>query len=219
STLVAFSAYVAYFFMAIPSAGILKRTGYKKGMFIGLLVMAAGTLLFVPAAWMRAYWLFLVGLFVTGTGLALLQTAANPYVAIIGPIESTAKRIGFMRLANKIAGFISLAALGSLFLTDADAILAQIAGADIAQKAAILSNYMLAVVNPYLIITLLLVILAFVIHFSRLPEVEEERVNHKNGDVVQTKTSVFQFPQLVFGVVALFFSSACEVIPIDGIIL
>src|SRR5690606_17949065 len=175
STLVAFSAYVAYFFMAIPSAGILKRTGYKKGMFIGLLVMAAGTLLFVPAAYMRAYWLFLIGLFVTGTGLALLQTAANPYVAIIGPIESTAKRIGFMGLANKIAGFISLAALGSLFLADADIIVEQIAAASAMGKATILQAYMLGVVNPYLVITVLLVILAFMIHFSKLPEVNESR--------------------------------------------
>src|SRR5690606_31288694 len=92
STWVVSSAYLAYFVMAIPSASILKRTGYKKGMFIGLLVMALGTLLFVPAAYMQAYWLFLTGLFITGTGLALLQTAANPYIAVIGPIESTARR-------------------------------------------------------------------------------------------------------------------------------
>src|SRR5690606_29560727 len=128
---------------------ILKRTGYKKGMFIGLLVMALGTLLFIPAAYIRAYWLFLIGLFVTGTGLALLQTAANPYVAIIGPIESTAKRIGFMGLANKIAGLVSLAALGSIFLASADGVIEQVARVSESEKDAILSAYMLHVVNPY----------------------------------------------------------------------
>ncbi|HMR18603.1 MAG TPA: sugar MFS transporter [Sphingobacterium sp.] len=219
STLVAFSAYLAYFFMAIPSAWILKRTGYKKGMFVGLLVMALGTLLFVPAAYSRAYWLFLTGLFVTGTGLALLQTAANPYVAVIGPIESTARRIGFMGLANKIAGFISLAALGSLFLADADTIIEQIAAASAVQKEAILRTYILGVVNPYLVITILLVALAIMIYFSKLPEVNESAETPDVAERVSSKKSVFQYPQLFFGIVALFFSSACEVIPIDGIIL
>ena len=219
STLVAFSAYVAYFVMAIPSAWILKRTGYKKGMFIGLLVMALGTLLFIPAAYIRAYWLFLTGLFVTGTGLALLQTAANPYVAVIGPIESTAKRIGFMGLANKIAGFVSLAALGSIFLAEADGVVEQVGQATAAEKEAVLRTYMLAVVQPYLVITVLLVALSVLIRFSKLPEVNESA---DTADVTNTgsgKKSILQHPQLLFGVVALFFSSACEVIPIDGIIL
>ena len=218
STWVVFSAYLAYFVMAIPSAWILKRTGYKKGMFIGLLVMATGTFLFVPAAYISAYWLFLTGLFVTGTGLALLQTAANPYVAVIGPIESTAKRIGFMGLANKIAGLVSLAALGSLFLSNADTVLSRVAQADVTQKAAILDRYILDVVNPYLVITAILVLLAAMIRLSKLPEVNESASSELPSDT-DAKRSVFQFPNLVFGVVALFFSAACEVIPIDGIIL
>src|SRR5690606_8600629 len=179
---------------------------------------AIGTLLFVPAAYSRTYWLFLTGLFVTGTGLALLQTAANPYVAVIGPIESTAKRIGFMGLANKIAGFVSLAALGSIFLTDADEIIERISLASAGEKATILSNYILAVVSPYLVITAVLVALAVMIYLSKLPEVNESKDVGYAG-VAGTQQSVFQFPNLVFGVVALFFSSACEVIPIDGIIL
>lgn len=219
STLVAFSAYVAYFFMAIPSAWILKRTGYKKGMFIGLLVMALGTLLFVPAAYMRAYWLFLTGLFVTGTGLALLQTAANPYIAVVGPIESTAKRIGYMGLANKIAGLVSLAALGSLFLSKADEVIAHIANVDSVAKDAALRSYMLQVVNPYMVITGLLVVLAVMIYCSKLPDVNESAEVVDVSKAIPTKQSVLQFPNLIFGIVALFFSSACEVIPIDGIIL
>ena len=115
---VAFASYLAYFFMAIPSAWILKYTGYKKGMFLGLLVMAAGTFIFIPAAYARTYSLFLSGLFITGTGLALLQTAANPYVAIIGPKESTAQRIGFMGLSNKIAGIMSQRILGAVFFVE-----------------------------------------------------------------------------------------------------
>src|SRR5690606_1294105 len=143
----------------------------------------------------------------------------NPYVAIIGPIESTAKRIGFMGLANKIAGLVSLAALGSIFLASADGVIEQVAQVSESEKDAILSEYMLHVVNPYLVITGLLVILAVMIQLSKLPEVNESDDTAGVTDPAAEKKSVFQFPQLVFGVVALFFSSACEVIPIDGIIL
>lgn len=218
STWVAFSVYVAYFFMAIPSAWILKSTGYKKGMLVGLFVMAVGAFLFIPAAYIRAYWIFLTGLFVMGTGLALLQTAANPYVAIIGPIESHAKRIGFMGLANKIAGFISLAVLGSVFLTDADGIIEASRNASKAAKETILADYMKQAVGPYLIITIILLLLAAMIHFSSFPEVDESLETQAQSEST-SKKSLFMFPHLLFGIIALFFSAACEVIPIDGIIL
>jgi fucose permease len=87
ASLVAFASYLAYFIMALPSAWILKQTGYKKGMALGLVVMAIGTILFIPAAYSRTFPTFLTGLFVTGAGVTLLQTAVNPYVAIIGPMK------------------------------------------------------------------------------------------------------------------------------------
>ncbi|MGV3556550.1 sugar MFS transporter [Larkinella arboricola] len=216
---VAFAAYIAYFVMAIPSAYILKSTGYKKGMVIGLLIMAVGTLSFLPAAYVRNYALFLVGLFITGTGLALLQTAANPYVAVIGPAESTAQRIGFMGVANKTAGILSQQILGAIFLVNADSIIAAVKRASSAEKIAILDEYVLKVVNPYLVITLILLALAVLVHFSRLPEVKEsvEAGDDASGDV--PKTSIWQFPYLILGVAALFMASACEVIPIDCIIV
>lgn len=220
SLLVAFASYIAYFFMAIPSAWILKYTGYKKGMVIGLLIMALGTVMFVPAAFSRTYLLFLGGLFVTGTGLALLQTAANPYVAIIGPSESTAQRIGFMGIANKTAGILSQRILGAIFLLNADSIVASISTAGEAEKAAILDEYVLKVVNPYLVITAILALLAVMVFLSKLPEVEESEDEPLGFDSREgSKTSVFQYPYLVLGVIALFMAAGCEVIPIDGIIL
>src|SRR6187551_440465 len=96
SYLVATAFFIAYTVMAIPSSMVLRKTGYKKGMAIGLFIMAIGAIVFVPAANARDYNLFLVGLFIIGTGLALLQTASNPYVSIIGPIESAATRISIM---------------------------------------------------------------------------------------------------------------------------
>ena len=126
ATLVAFSAYFAYFVMAMPSALLLERIGYRKGMVLGLCIMSIGTMAFIPAAYSRYYPLFLGGLFLTGSGLALVQTAANPYIAIMGPIESTAKRIGFMGIANKIAGIFSLILLGKVVLADADEVWKQL---------------------------------------------------------------------------------------------
>lgn len=215
---VAFASYIAYFVMAIPSAYILKSTGYKKGMVIGLIVMALGTAVFLPAAYTRTYGLFLTGLFITGTGLALLQTAANPYVAIIGPIESTAQRVGIMGVANKTAGILSQQILGTIFLLSADSIVASVAKANAVERAAILDEYVLKVVNPYLVITVILLLLAVLIGFSRLPEVQESGAPETSPNQ-QKKTSVFQYPYLVLGVLALFMAGGCEVIPIDCIIL
>src|SRR5690606_38679412 len=214
---VAFASYIAYFVMAIPSAYILQSTGYKKGMVLGLIVMAIGTLLFLPAAYARTYGLFLTGLFITGSGLALLQTAANPYVAIIGPIESTAQRVGIMGVANKTAGILSQQILGAIFLLNADSIVESVSKADAVERAAILDEYVLKVVDPYLVITLILILLAVLVWFSRLPEVEEKGEEDIPGQ--QKRTSVFQYPYLVLGVLALFMAAACEVIPIDCIII
>src|SRR5690606_3080683 len=107
SYFVVFAFYISYLVMAIPSAWILNKTGFKKGMSLGLLIMALGAVIFVPAAFFRAYELFLLGLFIQGTGLALLQTAANPYITIIGPLESAAKRISIMGICNKVAGALA----------------------------------------------------------------------------------------------------------------
>jgi MFS transporter, FHS family, L-fucose permease len=220
ASLVAFAAYIAYFVMALPSAYILKFTGYRKGMVIGLAVMALGTILFVPAAYSRTYAVFLTGLFITGSGLALLQTAANPYVAIIGPIESTAQRIGFMGLANKIAGIISLALLGSIFLFKADHVIASVKNANGAERDRILSLYALKVVNPYIIITIILLVLAIMIYFSRMPEINESKLKAGEEEMeIESRKSVFNYPYLILGVIGLFVAAACEVIPIDGMII
>ena len=115
---VTFAFYVSYFIMALPSSAVLKKTGFKNGMSLGLWIMAAGALIFIPAAMSRTFGLFLLGLFVEGTGLALLQTASNPYITIIGPPESAAKRISIMGIANKFAGAIAPIILASIILKD-----------------------------------------------------------------------------------------------------
>src|SRR5574344_1517832 len=116
--LVTFAFYISYFVMALPSSWVLKKTGFAKGMALGLIVMAIGSLVFIPSANERSYVVFLVGLFLQGTGLALLQTAANPYVTILGPIESAAKRMSIMGLFNKIAGMIGIFWLSKVLFSD-----------------------------------------------------------------------------------------------------
>jgi len=220
ATLVAFCSYFAYFVMALPSAYVLQFTGYRKGMVWGIFVMALGTLLFIPAAYSRMYPLFLGGLFVTATGLALVQTAANPYIAIMGPIEGTAQRIGYMGIANKVAGIICLFILGSVFLADADSLSASIEGMGEIEKSAALDAYALKIVNPYLIISLVLLGVAALIHFSNLPEVDEmASTTDSQGKIREDRKSAFQYPYLILGVIALFLGGAAEVVPIDGIII
>ncbi|HXL56293.1 MAG TPA: MFS transporter, partial [Chitinophagaceae bacterium] len=215
---VTFSFYMAYFFLAIPSSWILKGTGYKKGMALGLFIMAVGSIIFIPAAQSRSFGLFLTGLFIQGTGLALLQTASNPYISIIGPIESAAKRISIMGICNKGAGMISPLILGAIVLKNATPLETQInATTDIAAKEVLLQELASRVITPYIIITILLLALAFMIWYSSLPEIDTD----KNGDAVSSvsknKTSVFQFPHLLLGVLCIFVYVGAEVLAGDAI--
>lgn len=220
ASLVVFAFYIAFFVMAIPSAWILKHTGYKKGMVLGLSVMSFGTILFLPAAYTRTYAIFLSGLFITGTGLTLVQAAANPYVAILGPSESTAQRIGFLGLANKIAGIISILVLSSLFLVNADAIISKANAVGMAEKAKMLDTYALKIINPYILISSVLLLLAVLVYFSNLPEINESESDIGGESVkIKERSDVFQYPWLILGVITMFFACSCEIIPIDGIIL
>jgi FHS family L-fucose permease-like MFS transporter len=218
SYLVATAFFIAYTVMAIPSSYVLVRTGYKKGMSLGLFIMAIGALLFVPAAQARDFNLFLIGLFIIGTGLALLQTASNPYVSIIGPIESAATRISIMGVCNKVAGILAGLIFGAIALKDADVLEQSLLAMDAAAKDAKLDELASRVIIPYLIIAGVLVVLAIAILFSGLPDIREEEDEDTNNSTSISKTSVFQFPHLLLGVLALFLYVGVEVMAGDTII-
>jgi glucose/galactose transporter len=211
--LVATAFFAAYFFMAIPSSFILNKIGFKNGMSLGLLIMAIGAVLFLPAANQRSYGLFLTGLFIIGTGLALLQTAANPYVTVLGPIESAAKRISIMGICNKIAGILAVYVLGSIVLSNADEIKSRIAQLSVAERAVELDALASRVILPYMIISVALVVLSIMIYFSRLPEIKEEEST--DNLVSKTRKNIFQFPHLLLGAFAIFFYVGVEVISYD----
>jgi glucose/galactose transporter len=217
---VTFAFYISYFFLAIPSSGILKKTGFKNGMAWGLLVMAIGCLIFIPAANARAFPLFLAGLFVQGMGLSLLQTASNPYISIIGPIESAAQRISIMGICNKIAGILSPLILSSIVLKNATAIETEVNNAtDAAVRSGLLDQLAGRVVAPYLVMAVVLAILALMIRRSSLPEIDTAAESAEEGatSLSAGRTSVWQFPHLVLGALAIFVYVGAEVMAGDVI--
>lgn len=218
SYLVATAFFIAYTVMAIPASYVLKKTGYKKGMSVGLFIMAIGAILFVPAAQARNFDMFLVGLFIIGTGLALLQTASNPYATIIGPIESAATRISIMGICNKVAGILAGLIFGYIALSDADALEASLATMDEATKNATLDELASRVIVPYMIIAGVLVFLAVAILFSSLPDIDDSGESDGQAQNSSGKTSVFQFPHLILGVITLFLYVGVEVLAGDTII-
>ncbi|MBD0376365.1 MAG: glucose/galactose MFS transporter, partial [Flavisolibacter sp.] len=177
---------------------------------------AIGSLIFVPAANARSFYLFLAGLFVQGAGLALLQTAVNPYISIIGPIESAAKRISIMGICNKVAGMLSPVILGALVLKNATAIEKGITTTTDALKQNQLLNELASrVIPPYIIMAAVLLLLVFMIRKSKLPEIDESKEGAENETT--DKTSAFQFPHLMLGVLCLFLYVGVEVMAGDAI--
>lgn len=218
SYLVAFAFYISYLVMAVPSAWILKVTGFKKGMATGLVIIAVGALIFIPAALSRIYELFLLGLFVQGTGLAVLQTASNPYIIIIGSAESAARRISIMGICNKVAGAIAPIVLGAITLKDADALMTRHLGMNPMQKAFELDELATRVIIPYTVIIFVLLALAVLIYYSSLPEVDTDQEDKVVGAANADKTSILQFPHLLLGVLTMFLYVGVEVIAGDTII-
>jgi MFS transporter, FHS family, L-fucose permease len=214
---VTFASYIAYFFLAIPSSWILKKIGFQNGLVASLIILGLGSLIFIPAADNRSYGLFLTGIFIQGSGMALLQTAVNPYLSIIGPIDSAAQRISIAGFFNKTAGIIVPILFGTLFLKDAGKVTAQLeAATNVAEQNAILDVLIARVHTPYISLAVIFVVFAIFLKFTKLPEVDvdaEEEVDP--SQVVLRKTSVFQFPHLFLGSLAIFFCVAVEVMAGD----
>ncbi len=224
SYFVAFAFYIAYFVMAIPSGILLKKAGFKKGIMYGFMLTALGAFIFVPAALARQFEIFLIGLFSIGTGLAILQTAANPYVTIIGPIDSAARRISIMGICNKVAGIISPLIFAALILKANDSELFALIESgvlDETTKNAMLNELIRRVIIPYGILGIILLLTGIGIRYSVLPEIntDDQNVSGEQQDNKHSgKKSIFDFPYLVLGALAIFFHVGTQVIAIDTII-
>jgi FHS family L-fucose permease-like MFS transporter len=216
SYLVASASYISFVVMALPASYVINKIGFKKSMSLGLIIMAVGALIFIPATEARTYWMFLSGIFIQGAGMTLLQTASNPYITILGPIESAAKRIAIMGIANKVAGALGSVIFGALLLSGIDDIKEKINLVDAVEKEQLLSTMADSVVLPYVFMAVVLIILGILMVKAPLPNVDETLIEEpKEGHTI--KTSIFQFPHLWLGVLALFLYVGVEVIAVDTI--
>ncbi len=217
SYLVAFSFYISYTIMAIPSAWVLRKTGSKNGMSLGLFIMALGALLFIPAAITRWYPLFLLGLFIQGAGLTILQSASNPYITKLGPAESAAKRISIMGICNGIAGVMAPIILGAIILSDADLLEQKLSALNATERITELEALASRVIFPYIIMMIVLIMLALLIYFSALPELDTDEEDEATSAANANKKSILQFPHLLLGVLTVFLYVGVEVIAVDTI--
>jgi glucose/galactose transporter len=219
SYLVTFAFYISYFIMSVPSAFLLKKVGFKKGMMIGFWTMALGAFIFVPAALTRTYEIFLLALFTIGAGLAVLQTAANPYITILGPKESAAQRISIMGICNKGAGIIAPLIFAAVVLKATDTTLfKELSTMNEAARNAALDELIRRVIIPYTCAGTVLFILGLIVRNSPLPEIDTEHESPEVATANMDKKSIFQFPHLMLGALAIFLHVGTQVIAIDTII-
>jgi FHS family L-fucose permease-like MFS transporter len=212
---VTFAFYITYIVMALPSAAVLSRIGYKNGMTMSLGIMAVGALLFIPAAQTSFYGLFLLALFTLATGMTLMQTAINPFIVCIGARESAAMRISVMGLFNKGAGIVTPLIFSALILSGVSGYSDQaFAALDPAGRNLVRAELAGRLIFPYLAMAGGLLLIMVVVHFSSLPDLPKEaEEEHK----VEKKWGLLQFPQLILGVLALFAYVGVEVIAGDTI--
>jgi glucose/galactose transporter len=217
--LVTFAFYISYLVFSMPAAHLLKRTGFKRGMMIGFWVMAVGAFLFVPAALTRTYGVFLGGLFTLGAGLAILQTAANPYITVLGPKETAARRISVMGICNKGAGILAPIVFAAVVfkVTDTD-LFASLATMAPAEKAAALDELIRRVVVPYAWVGSALLVLGFLVRLSPLPEIDTEHESPEVAEANADKTGILQFPHLILGALGIFLHVGTQTIAVDTII-
>ncbi len=213
--MVTFAFYIAYFFLALPASAILKLTGMKRGMALGLLVMAAGSVVFGHFATARHYPAALFGLFTIGSGLALLQTAVNPYISIIGPLESAASRISIMGICNKLAGVLAPVVIGAVALQGLGEIQLQLAqDPDAATREALLNSFAAQIYWPYMSMAALLALLSIGILYSPLPNLRSDTANAAAGG---QQRGLLGYPHLWLGVLCLFLYVGVEVLAGDAI--
>ncbi|HLT87497.1 MAG TPA: sugar MFS transporter [Sphingobacterium sp.] len=219
SYLVAFAFYIAYFVMSVPSSYLLKAVGFKKGMMVGFLALATGAFIFIPAAMTRTYEVFLVGLFTIGVGLAILQTAANPYITILGPKERAAQRISIMGICNKFAGILAPILFAAAVLRPTDqAMFDSLADMTDTDRAAALDELIRRVIVPYAVVGVAMLLIGIGVRYSPLPEINTDEESEEVAETNSNKTSIFQFPHLILGAVAIFIHVGAQVISIDTII-
>jgi len=206
ATLVDSSVFIAYFVMALPAGFIMKRWGYKMGIICGLLLFSFGAFLFVPAANQQSYQYFLFALFIIACGLTILETAANPYASALGDAKSATLRLNFAQSFNGLAVALAPVIGAKLILTKGytDAQLATMT--DVAKKAALAAEAG-SVKLPYTILAFVLLAIAVIFYFIKLPDIRNQEQQNKDGGLLKT----FRHKNLSWAVAAQFFYVGAQV--------
>lgn len=219
SYLVTFAFYISYLLISLPAAWLLRVIGFRKGMMAGFWIMALGAFVFILAALGRTYAGFLMGLFAIGAGLAILQTAANPYITIIGPRERAAQRISIMGVCNKGAGILAPLLFAAVILRPTDSkLFRSLPLMGVVERNAALDELIRRVIVPYACVGVVLLLLGWLVRYSSLPEIDTEHEDETVASANMGKTSIFQFPHLILGALAIFLHVGTQVLAIDTII-
>ena len=221
SYFVTFAFYIAYLVMTIPASFLLNAIGIKKGVKVGLWILSAGALMFWPAAMTRTYSFFLIALFTMGTALAILQSAANPFVTIIGPRESAARRISIVGICNKFAGIISPLVFAAAVIRPQDKETMELVNSGAltgAAKEQALDAMIQGVILPYVILAVVLFVFGIVFYRSSIPDVNPNKDNKTEGENVEDRKSILSYPYLVLGVLALFCHTGSQQVSVATII-
>src|SRR6266568_3640996 len=200
-----------YFLGALPAGWLMEKIGYKGGILVGLLICAVGALLFIPASIIGAYGFFLFALFVMSSGQSFLEVGANPYVTVLGPAESSERRLNFAQSFNAV-GAALVPTLGAAFiLSGIEYTPAQRAAMSPQQLQAYITSEANMVKVPYLVITGIFLLVAVMIYLAHLPEVQPHEKDDAVGDSRKSLSSIFSHPHLIKGVVAQFFYVGAQV--------
>ena len=174
SSLIDSSVFIAYFVMALPAGYVMRKYGYKSGILIGLVLFGIGSILFVPAANSLQYVYFLGALFVIACGLTFLETAANPYITILGPPETATKRLNFAQSFNGLAAFIAPTVVGPMILSGKNLTESEMGSMSTIELNTYLASEAASVKMPYLILGLIIFVVAVVVYFTNMPDVKDE---------------------------------------------
>ncbi|UOQ68295.1 L-fucose:H+ symporter permease [Hymenobacter volaticus] len=199
------ASYIAYFLLALPAGQFMKRFGYKGGILLGLSLFSVGAFLFYPAAAARSYAFFLTALFIIACGLTFLETAANPYITVLGDSEGATQRLNFAQSFNGLAATLAPFLGGMFILSGKTLTQAEEAGMSAPQLDAYLNNEAASVQIPFLLIGGIVLLVAVLLYFTRLPEIVEEE------SVEGESRSIFQEKNLLLGVLAQFFYVGAQV--------
>lgn len=214
ASLVDFAVYIAYFVLAIPAGILMKRFGYKSGIIVGLTLFAIGCFLFIPAANQINYAYFLGALFVIACGLAILETAANPYITVLGDPNKATQRLNFAQSFNGLAAFVAPIIGGRYILTEAPKTSEEIAALGEEARNVYIQAETASVKGPYMILGIIILLVIAVFVFTKLPDIKDEDDKSKGGVF-----AAFRHKQVTWAVIAQFFYVGAQVCVLSFVVM